>query len=71
MIIKNNLFDLYLKLGDEAQALRTWNTIKSDRVKFRLRKSLKDYRQEITDKKFKEKKVGGQDLLILGSLLAT
>ena len=56
---KEHLFDLYLKLGDETEALQTWNTIKSDRVKFRLRKTLKNYRQ-VTDKKFKEKRVGGR-----------
>jgi len=53
---QEKLYDLYLKLGDEAQALRLFNMIKDDQIKYRLRSTLKTYRQKIDDSKFEQKK---------------
>lgn len=50
------LYELYLKLGDEEQALRLFNMIKDEQIKLRLRNSLKVYRQKKDDIKFQERK---------------
>lgn len=53
---QEKLYDMYLKLGDEEQALRLFNMIKSTTIKMRLRNSLKEYRQEIDNQNFKQRK---------------
>ena len=52
---QEKLYDMYLKLGDEEQALRLFNMIKNEKVKYRLRDSLKVYRQKIDDQNFEKR----------------
>ena len=52
---QEKLYDLYLKLGDEEQALRLFNMIKGQKIKLRLRKTLRLYRKKVDDKNFKQR----------------
>ena len=55
---QEKLFDMYLKLGDEDQALRLFKMIKSETVKNRLVKNLKNNRQSKSEEKFRQEHTG-------------
>ena len=63
---QEKLYDMYLKLGDEEQALRLFNMIKSDRIKLRLRKTLQEYRRKIDNQNFERRKKWRPKLIEFG-----